>query len=99
MTIYVEIAVNIPQVAGVFHYHLPSDWDTPVQAGQLVTVPFGQQTVQGILLGSVNDPSTPQTKAVIELIDPVPVLTPAQIRLAQALAEESLAPLSTCLAL
>lgn len=99
MTTYVEIAVNIPQVTGVFHYHLPPGWDAPVQAGQLVTVPFGRQTVQGILLGSIDDPSTPQTKEVIELIDPVPVLTPAQIRLAQALADESLAPLSACLAL
>ena len=99
MTTYVEIAVHVPQVSGSFHYHLPEDWDAPVKAGQLVTVPFGQQIVQGIILSSVDHPETPRTKAVLELVDPIPVVTPAQIRLAHTLAEDSLSTLGACLSL
>ena len=50
MTTYLEVAVNVPQVSGTFHYHLPSDWEEPITPGCLVTIPFGKQTVQGVVL-------------------------------------------------
>jgi len=99
MTIFVEVAVNVSHVSKVFHYHLPAELEGQIERGQLVTVPFGSQTVQGIVLDRVEDPSVPQTKAVLELLDPDPVLTPAQIRLAHYLAEHSLAPLAACTSL
>jgi primosomal protein N' len=50
MTTYLEIAVNVPQVSGTFHYHLPSDLEGQIDIGYLVTIPFGRQTVQGVVL-------------------------------------------------
>ena len=50
MPIYVEIAVSVPQVQGVFDYHLPPELEDRVEAGHLVTIPFGKQTVQGVVL-------------------------------------------------
>jgi len=99
MTTFVEIAVNIPQVSGVFHYHLPPELEEQVGAGCLVTVPFGKQTVQGIVLGTVDDPTVPQTKPVLELLDPEPVVTRPQISLAKHLSESSLTPLAACISL
>ncbi|MBU2610896.1 MAG: hypothetical protein KJ606_08130, partial [Chloroflexi bacterium] len=46
---YAQIAVNIPTVTGVFDYALPRELEGKVGAGHLVTVPFGKQTVQGVV--------------------------------------------------
>jgi primosomal protein N' (replication factor Y) len=99
MTIFVEISVNVPHVSGVFHYHLPDHLEGKVDRGHLVTVPFGKQTVQGVVLQTVDDPSVPQTRPVDSLLDPKPVVTATQIELAHYLADYTLTSLSTCLTL
>ncbi|MGA9397578.1 MAG: primosomal protein N' [Anaerolineaceae bacterium] len=97
MPVYVEVVVNIPQVAGTFHYHLPVDMEGKVLMGSLVTIPFGNQRVQGVVTRFVSQPDVPETRPVEELVDDLPVVTPAQMKLAGWLARETLAPLSTCL--
>lgn len=99
MPTYLEVAVNVPQVSGVYHYHLPPELEGQVNQGHLVVVPFGSQTVQGIVLGFVEQPEVPQTKAVSGLVDPAAVLTPQQIELAQQLSHDYLAPLAACIGL
>ena len=94
MTVYMEIAVNVPQVSGVFHYHLPAELEGQVQPGHLVEVPFGRVRVQGVVLGSVDEPAVAETRPVFSLIDRQAVLTTAQIALAQHLSESNLAPLA-----
>jgi primosomal protein N' (replication factor Y) len=97
MPVYVEIAVNVPQVKGVFHYHLPPELEGQVEPGHLVEVPFGARRVQGVVLRQVNEPAVKETKAVEVLVDPQPVLTPAQLALARELSVKSLAPLAACI--
>ncbi len=97
MTIFVEIAVNVPRVSGVFHYHLPEHLEDKVDCGHLVVVPFGQQTVQGVVLHKVQNPSVTKTKAVQALLDPNPVVTPGQLQLAPYISDHYLAPLAACL--
>ena len=97
MPTYLEIAVNVPQVMGVFHYHLPPELEELVSAGHLVEVPFGKQVVQGVVLGTVPIPSVPETKPVLRLIDPDCVLTEPQLLLAKKIAENTLAPLAACI--
>ncbi len=94
MPTYAQIAVNIPTITGVFDYHLPSDLKGRVGVGALVTVPFGKQTVQGVVVGFINEPSVPETKPVIDVLDTQPVLTSAQIEFAQKLSEATLNPLA-----
>ncbi len=93
---YLEIAVNIPQVAGVFHYHLPTELEGRIQVGHLVIVPFGGQIVQGVVLRGVDQPMVAETRPVLDLVDPTSVLTPAQISLAEYLAENTLTSLAAC---
>jgi primosomal protein N' (replication factor Y) len=97
MTIFVEIAVNVPQVSGTFHYQLPPELEGLVQPGHLVEIPFGRQKVQGVVFRFVAQPEVPETKAVISLLDSQAVLNPDQIRLAADLAESTLAPLAACI--
>lgn len=97
MTAYVEIAVNIPQVRGVFHYHVPAHLHGRLQPGHFVLVPFGRQTVQGVVLEAVDQPSVPETRPVQQLLDPKPVLTPHLIALARRLADSSLTSIAACI--
>jgi primosomal protein N' (replication factor Y) len=94
MVDYVEIAVNVPQVEGVFHYHLPAEFAGIISTGHLVEVPFGRQQVQGIVLRQVEKPGVRDTKAVSALLDPLPVLTPLQIELAHSIAESTISSLA-----
>ena len=91
---YAQIAVNVPSVAGVFDYRIPPELESKIGMGHLVTVPFGKQTVQGVVLRFVHQPAVAETKAVIDLLDPHAALTSAQIALAEALAEATLNPLA-----
>lgn len=91
---YVEIAVNVPRVSGVFHYHLPPELEGQLQPGHLVLVSFGEQLVQGVVLGRVDQPQVPETKPVEGLLEPEPVLSPLQLELARHIAESTLAPLA-----
>ena len=94
MPTYAQIAVNIPTITGVFDYHLPSELNGRVGLGALVTVPFGKQTVQGVVVGFIAEPSVPETKPVLDVLDPQPVLTSAQIEFARQLSEATLNPLA-----
>jgi primosomal protein N' (replication factor Y) len=96
MTTYVEVAVNLPVAMGMFHYHLPPELEGRVTPGSLVVVPFGQKQVQGVIWRMLDAPDVPETKAVAQLLDPEPALTPVQLALAAWMAHETLAPLAAC---
>ena len=99
MPTYLEIAVNVPQVAGVFHYHLTPELEGKIHTGHLVEVPFGNQQVQGVVLRYVDRPSVAETRPVTGLVDPDAVLAEAQLRLAEHLSRSTLAPLAACIGL
>lgn len=99
MQTFVEVAVNVPQVSGVFHYHLPEELEGAARQGNLVLVPFGSRTVQGVVLGFVDRPMVAETRPVLELVDPSIALTVQQIELARQMADEWLAPLAACIGL
>jgi primosomal protein N' (replication factor Y) len=99
MRAYVEVAVNIPTISDVFHYHLPEELEGLVNPGHLVTVPFGSQIVQGVVLREIAQPEVAETRPVESLVDEAVVLTQSQLALARQLSEDSLAPLAACISL
>jgi primosomal protein N' (replication factor Y) len=99
MPSFARIAVNVSNLTGEFDYHLPPELEGKISAGHLVTVPFGRQFVQGVVLELISQPAVAETKSVIELLDPLPVLTAPQISLAKWLAWETLSPLAACIGL
>ena len=96
---YAQVAVNVPQVSGAFDYAIPAELDAAIVPGCLVVVPFGKQTVQGIVLHCMAEPSVPETRLIQALLDPQPAITAQQMRLAEWMAEQALTPLSACLEL
>lgn len=99
MSSFAEIAVNIPQVSGVYTYHLPSELEDKIVVGQLVLVPFGPRTVQGVVLDFIEQTLLTETRDVIELVDEDVAVTTAQIALARQMAEDWVAPLAACVGL
>jgi primosomal protein N' (replication factor Y) len=94
---YLRVAVNVPTVTGVFDYEVPPALESEVQAGSLVIVPFGKQTVQGIVISEVETPAVEETKEIIDLLDTQPALTSAQLELAKWISYTTLNPLAVCL--
>src|SRR5512138_2548743 len=99
MTTFVQIAVNVPAVSGVFDYAVPESLLGEVGVGHLVVAPFGKQTVQGVVFRFIDQPSVPEVKEIIELVDLAPVMTQAQITLAEAMAESTLSSLASIVGL
>jgi primosomal protein N' (replication factor Y) (superfamily II helicase) len=97
MHAYVEVAINLPQISDTYHYHLPPDLAGSVLPGSLVIVPFGNQRAQGVVLRYIDDPEVAKTRPVEDLVEGLPALTQLQLALAQWLADETLAPLGTCI--
>ena len=94
---YARVAVSVPNLTGEFDYHVPPELEGKLSAGHLVTVPFGRQMVQGVVLELVTQPSVEDTKPVRDLLDPLPALTVAQLALAKWMAKETISPLAACI--
>ncbi len=92
---FARISVNISAISGLYDYTVPAELAPHIQAGCLVVAPFGNQTVQGIVLELTESSSIQNPKSIIDLLDPAPVLTPPQIALAIRLAETTLNPLAS----
>lgn len=92
---FARLAVNVPNITTLFDYSIPAGLVPHIQAGCLVTAPFGNQTVQGIILQLLDSPSVENPKPIIDLLDPAPVLTQPQLALAILLAESTLNPLAS----
>ncbi len=96
---YAEVAVNLPPIKGTFSYHIPELLEDRLRPGHLVLVPFGARTLQGIVLGLQPSAPVDTTRPIADLVDPQPVLTDAQLKLAHWLAREEAAALIDCLTL
>ena len=81
-----QIIVDLPlfQTDKPFSYLVPDRFQSLVQVGQRVHVPFGKgnRLIQGIVVGLEEDSGTDELKAISELLDFSPVLTTEQLWLA-----------------
>src|SRR5690606_22184341 len=93
-----EIAVNRP-VHATFHYHIPDELNGKIQPGHLVKVSFGTAYTSGVVVALHDTAPIPETKPVLERLDPLPVVTPAQLELARWMAEQTLTPLGMVIGL
>jgi len=80
-----------------FSYSIPSE--LTVNVGQAVYVPFGQKTIQGLVLELTDFPAFEATRDIIGIIDSQPLLSTKQILLAKWLSDYYLSPLFDALAL
>lgn len=92
---FVRLAVNNPAISGLFDYSVPNELAPQIQPGCLVTAPFGNQIVQGVVTDLLDSPSVENPKSIIDLLDPAPVLTQPQLALAILLADSTLNPVAS----
>ncbi len=88
----VDVAVNATLPARrPFTYRVPAG--LRVEPGHLVFVPFGEQVLQGVVMGAA--PSSPdiEVKEIIALAHPEPLLDSLHLQLAAWLSERYLSPL------
>ncbi|NJN80690.1 MAG: hypothetical protein HC797_09600 [Anaerolineales bacterium] len=96
---FARLVVNIPAVSGIFDYIVPAELASEIQPGCLVTAPFGNQIVQGIVLELTDSSAIQNPKSILDLLDPAPLLTQPQIELAIRLADSTLNPLAAIVGL
>lgn len=95
---YAEIAVDAPVSPGrAFSYHIPEGWE--IVPGQLVWVPFGRRSVQGIVLELTAVPNFAETKDLLQPVEPAPLLDAAALDLTQWLSRYYLCSLFAAAAL
>jgi primosomal protein N' (replication factor Y) len=99
MDSFAEVALHLARVQGTFHYLVPPSLISVLGPGHLVVVPFGPRRAQGIVLRRSAESPVAETRPIESLVDPVPVLTPAQLALADWLHRTTRAPLGECIGL
>ncbi len=95
---YAEVSVNSPAAKRrTFSYAIPGGMD--VFPGQAVLVPFGEKNLQGIVMEITALPAVEDVKEILAVIDPIPVLSEAHLKLARWISEYYLSPLFDAVAL
>ncbi len=95
---YAEVSVNSPVAQRrTFSYAIPSG--LTVRVGQAVWVPFGDRILQGIVLELSPHPAVAETREIIDVIEPEPVLSSPHVSLARWISEHYLSPLFDAVAL
>jgi primosomal protein N' (replication factor Y) (superfamily II helicase) len=79
---FVEVAVDAPAGPGrTFSYSVPPH--IAVKPGQLVTVPFGPRTVQGLIVALTNTPQVSETRDIVAADPSGPLLSEEHLDLAK----------------
>src|SRR3972149_5625412 len=96
---FAEVALHLARVQGTFTYLVPPALTHVLAPGHLVVVPFGPRRAQGVVLRRPAASPVAQTRPVELWVGAQPVLTSAQLALADWLQRTTRAPLGECLAL
>jgi primosomal protein N' (replication factor Y) len=95
---YAEVSVNSPAARRrAFSYTVPEGMD--IRAGQAVLVPFGEKVLQGVVIELSPVPAVEDTREIIDVITPDPLLSAQHLALARWISDYYLAPLFDAVAL
>ncbi|MBZ0308785.1 MAG: hypothetical protein K8I82_22150, partial [Anaerolineae bacterium] len=93
---YVDVAVH-RAVSATFTYHIPDHLAGKLTPGHLVRISFRTAQESAVVLRLHNDKPDFDTKPVLALLDPQPIVTPVQMELAVWLSETTHTPIGQCL--
>lgn len=88
---------HLGRAGGLFSYGLPESLAPIVGPGSLVRVPFASRHLQGVVCSLAATCDLPHVRDIEEMLDPVPVVTSHQLRLAEWISKYYAAPLSDVL--
>ncbi|MBQ6508851.1 MAG: primosomal protein N' [Flexilinea sp.] len=92
----IRVVINTPAKSGLFDYSVPAELAGKIRPGQMVIVPFNHRIYQGVVWQTGVTAEVKRLLPIRDLSDPLPVLTEAQLKLAEKIAERSLAPVHEC---
>ncbi|SEN16204.1 primosomal protein N' [Lihuaxuella thermophila] len=94
-----EVIVDVPSSATdrPFDYLIPEELASEVHVGSRVQVPFGPRKLLGYVVGLKDHSSSRRLKAIEDVMDLVPPLTPELVRLGMFMADEYLCRTITAL--
>ncbi|AKG54278.1 helicase PriA [Dehalogenimonas sp. WBC-2] len=96
--LYAEVSVNSPAAGrNSYSYEIPAGLN--IRPGQAVLVPFGQKTLQGIVVEVADSPRYAETRLLSGVIEPLTCLSPAQLATGLFICRHYLSPLFASLAL
>lgn len=91
---FAKVIVDVPtyHVDRPFDYIVPEKWQTVIEVGSRVKVPFGRRPVLGfvIALTAETDVATAKLKSITDLVDIEPVLTTELLQLAAWLKHQTI---------
>ena len=86
-TMYAQVVFDIP-ISQHFTYFIPEEFRPVVQKGTRVYVPFGRRNTTGYVVGlSPNPPEKIQIKAIVDVLDPIPLITSDVFQLCEWIAD------------
>ena len=95
---YAEVSVNSPVAQRrTFSYAVPAGLD--VTEGQPVWVPFGERTLQGIVMELTASPAVEETREIMGIIEEEPVVPSDHLALACWISDYYLSPLFNAVSL
>ena len=95
---YAEVAVDAPvNHSRTFSYSIPDRFR--IQPGQLVWVPFGRRTLQGVVIELAPAPQVEATKDILQPVEPAPLLDADALALARWISRYYLCSLFEAVAL
>jgi primosomal protein N' (replication factor Y) len=90
---YYDVALPVP-LRNTFTYAVPATMAPDLAPGSRVVVPFRNRAMIGVALEPASHPvETGKTREIVELLDPLPALTPELVELGRWIAGYYLAPL------
>ena len=92
----IRVLLNTPAKSGLFDYTVSPELAGQIRPGHMVVVPFNRSVHQAVVWAVNVQPEVEKLLPVQELADPLPVMTEAQMRLAEKISERFLAPLYEC---
>lgn len=92
----VRVLLDTPAKSGLFDYSVPPEMGEKVRPGQMVIVPFNRNVHQAVVWECGVCAEVDRLLPIQEIVDSEPVLTGAQMRLSEKIAERSLASLYEC---
>ena len=94
---YAEVAVDAAVGhSRTFSYSIPPRFT--VEPGQLVWVPFGRRVLQGLVVELVAVPNVPETRDILQPVEPSPLIGPQHLQLGRWISEHYRCSLFTAFA-
>ena len=83
---FAQVALPLP-LSEPFTYLIPPHFDGKMEAGFRILVPLRNKIVTGFVVGLTKTSTVPNTKEIMDLLDPYPLFSPEMLKLTRWISE------------